>query len=198
MEINRSSQKTLSKDVFYSELTSKFSFANEQQDSYELFHRIMDLFNHSIEEKNPFLIELETTFYCGLCKTSIKKIQKEINLSFDSTNSSIKSLQTELSQFGKISLIDDYVCSSCTLQSLIKQINPMSKNLTLLNYLNTLKQKDSSLEELVEEILSFCDNNNYNEEIKRVRFKPVKTTLQKSTEIKKTNENLLIHIAYVS
>ena len=197
-EINNSSNKSLSQESFFNMLTTEFKFANEQQDSYELYHRLLDLFNSSLSNLNPLEINLEVKYYCGLCRNTITKPQIEINLSIDSTDNTIKSIQNELTMFEKVSLINDYMCSSCTIMSLIRQLDENNyKSKILIEHLYSIKHKDDTLEGLVEDILSFCDINNCQELVKNLRFKPIKTTLQKTTKIKKTNENLIIHIAYI-
>lgn len=66
-DINCSKIKILHPHDFISDICSQFEFANEQQDSYELFHRIMDLYKID-ENSNPLIIKLKTKFYCPNCK----------------------------------------------------------------------------------------------------------------------------------
>ena len=63
--INTSPLKVLYPDEIISDICEKFEFANEQQDSYELFHRIMDLYH---TKKNPLEVIFETTYHCPNCK----------------------------------------------------------------------------------------------------------------------------------
>lgn len=67
ININYSPLKILYPEELISEICSKFEFANEQQDSYELFHRILDIYTLD-ESINPIKISLKTTYYCPKCK----------------------------------------------------------------------------------------------------------------------------------
>lgn len=60
-----------------------FSFAYEQQDSYELYHRLIELFEVSEEysKHNPFRIGWETSYECTSCHNVIKKTEHTLDLS---------------------------------------------------------------------------------------------------------------------
>ncbi len=76
--INYSPLKILYPEEFISEICSKFEFANEQQDSYELFHRLLDIYTLD-ESISPIRILLKTSYYCPKCKMVRSKI-KNVNI----------------------------------------------------------------------------------------------------------------------
>jgi hypothetical protein len=61
-------------------INNQFSFAHEQQYSYELYHRLFDILDNSKNasfEVNPFTIEFDISYYCTICQNTLHK--KEIN-----------------------------------------------------------------------------------------------------------------------
>lgn len=51
---------------------------------------------------------------------------------------------------------------------------------------------------MVEEIVEYTDKHNMSDVAKTLRFKPIRTNLQKSTSIFKTRKNLIIHLDSVN
>ena len=80
--------------------------------------------------------------------------------------------------------------------ALINQLNP--SHVDFIKYLNTLKTRDENLESLVKDILLYTEENNLTELATRLRFRPIRITLHKSTKVKETNSNLIVHVSSVS
>lgn len=193
--INSSSSKSISQDEFIGELTEKFKFASEQQDCYELYHRLLDCYSPDLESINPLFIDLETKLYCARCKMVLIKKERQIDISIEAQDNTMKSVQNELTALQKIYLIADYVCSCCTIESLINQLD-FFKDKQFVAYLESIKRRDENLDNLLQEIVAYADLHNFS--FTGIRFKPVQTTLQKSTSIVNTGKNLVIQVGYVS
>lgn len=65
---------------FITLINNKFDFAFDQQDCYELFHRLIDLYN-SNNINTPFTIEWETNYICSFCSNKIIKEEKSLDIS---------------------------------------------------------------------------------------------------------------------
>lgn len=65
--INSSLDKIIYPGHLISNICYKFEFANEQQDSYELYHRIIDLYSSNSDNENPLKISIESKFKCESC-----------------------------------------------------------------------------------------------------------------------------------
>lgn len=196
-QINDSSAKILYLHPIIKLITNKFKFANEQQDSFELFNRLNECFDSTLLDYNPFKIEIETKYSCSSCKNSFVKSQIETNLSFEASNSFLISLEREIQNFSKVSLIYDYNCISCSIIFLINQIEKNDKNSKLLDFLRKCLNSDEDIEDIIERILCFSKENKYDDIIKRLKFKQVKSILNKSQRIKKTSNLLLVHFNIV-
>lgn len=60
-----------------------------------------------------------------------------------------------------------------------------------------MKKRDENLDSLVQDIIDFTEENKMTDLVKRLRFKPIKTSLQKSTKISSTGKNLIVHVSSV-
>lgn len=68
-EINTSKYKSISPTEFTKKIHNEFSFADEQQDSYELYHRIIEVVDSYHTEDNPLSIKIKNIYECCACKT---------------------------------------------------------------------------------------------------------------------------------
>ncbi len=93
VEINKSSDKTISHNHLVDTVNSKFSFENEQQDSFELYHRINQIYedfsDHLFKSvspnlenilKNPFMISYKTTMRCSVCNQVLTREEKNYEI----------------------------------------------------------------------------------------------------------------------
>ena len=91
LEINKSPDKVISNKYLVDLINHKFSFENEQQDSFELYHRIIEIYENLIESickigfknelTNPFEIKFQTLLKCELCNNILKRIDTNFEVS---------------------------------------------------------------------------------------------------------------------
>lgn len=198
--VNNSKESSLQLDLFMNIIKDKFRFADDQQDCYELYNRILEEYNINIDSLNPFMLTTESSYTCLICKTTIYKNETHYNLSVDCTisNSTIKSIQSEISLFDKPIIIQDYICTNCSITSITNQLDA-KKDYLLINYINkNIDVKNEDLDIILQNIIEFTENNKISKTINNIRFKPIKSTLEKKNKIIYTNNNLVIHVAYVN
>ncbi len=100
-------------------------------------------------------------------------------------------------------MIEDYICNYCSIYAVAKQLvkdddpdSPVNKLRKFIegiiqqnidDYLENLSKK---FDKIVLKIVKYCSENNYNHLIKNIKFKPIKTTLFKSSVIKSLPSSL--------
>lgn len=202
IKINSSIDKILYPSDLITSICRKFEFANEQQDSYELYHRIIDLYSPKSDNENPLKLSIESKFKCQRCqhvrffnKKEINKVEfyKDISISPKNFNSSV---QNEINNYSSYTIIDDYVCANCTLNSIINQLNSNTSNKTkeLISLIKESISLNLTLEDSVTRIVSFLESNKMDSILKQIKFAPIRTNLIKSTKILSTNQALIVHI----
>lgn len=118
---------------------------------------------------------------------------KDISISPKTFNSSI---QYEIDNYSSFSIIEDYVCTNCTLNLIIKQLNSKESN-KIEELVNLIKESitlNLSLEDSITRIVSFMESKNMNSLLQKIKFSTIKTNLIKSTKILTTNKAIIIHI----
>jgi ubiquitin C-terminal hydrolase len=204
------SQNTLiSPSSLINQINSKFSFEHEQQDSYELYHRLLEIFDHGSHGENPFLIELKTEYKCNKCKNVITKIDPSLDISVtpDYTKYSIVSLIEN--NFKPIE-ISDYTCSKCTLNNFILQAennlkyidnkNPLKFQLEAIReYFKEMSQGNvtDDIETIVRKTVEFCQVSGCEKALDLFKLTQVKANLTKTSKIHKLPKILTVHVQKV-
>jgi len=196
------------------DLNTKFQFEYEQQDSYELYHRFIELFdNHANLQEgnnypsglnnsiNPFMIELETTYKCDRCLNSFKKNDYLFDISLNPGLIAF-SVNTMIDNYFNPEIIADYTCSKCTVIDIIEQIKSFSfqkynsRFLILKNFLMDLSKKniEDDLQKINEKIEKFASEKDIFDVLGKLRLEPIKTNLIKKSEINKYPKIMTVHV----
>lgn len=218
LEKLNSQNSLISPYTLINQINSKFSFEHEQQDSYELYHRLLEIFDQDqtlLNPVNPFLIESKTEYKCNKCKNVISKIDKSLDIS----------VMPEYTKYSVVSLIEnnfkpieisDYTCSKCTLSNFLfqaennlKYIEYDTKN-QLKSQLNTIRdyfKKEiagsnngcvtDDIETIVKKTVEFCQTNNCENVLDLFKLTQIKANLTKTSKINKFPKILTIHIQKV-
>lgn len=93
VEINKSTDIRINHNYLVDMVKYKFRFDNEQQDSFELYHRINEIYeefrdsisksisaNFELSIKNPFMITYITSMKCSVCKQVLTREEKNFEL----------------------------------------------------------------------------------------------------------------------
>jgi ubiquitin C-terminal hydrolase len=191
---------------FINNLNYKFSFEHEQQDSYELYHRLLELFELKDNNSNPFRMQIKSIYKCSNCGNSFERLEDTLDLSL-TPSIEFRSIEKLLFKFINIPVkISDYICVKCSLKHIFKQVETclvkgeeVTENLKISSYLSNLLRRnvEVDLEEAVNNLDKYCLENNCSHSWNKKNILKIKSNIQKISRINKYPEILTIHLIKV-
>jgi ubiquitin C-terminal hydrolase len=192
---------------FINNLNYKFSFEHEQQDSYELYHRLLELFEtEDKNHNNPFSMKIKSIYKCDKCGNSFERIDDTLDLSL-APSLEFRSIEKLLFKFYNIPVkISDYICVKCSLNYIFDQAETclvrgeeVTQNLSISSYLSILLRGniEEDLEEVISKLDQYCVENNCSNSLNKKDIKKIKTNILKKSRIVKYPDILTIHLIKV-
>lgn len=190
---------------FINNINNKFNFEDQQQDSYELFHVLLDLFDKGEGFKSPFHIKIKINYRCTSCGNSFERSEKLLDISLK-PNYNSTTLEKMIRDFREKNFITGYNCSKCYVIKMIELLNcnvikgrEVSKSLKLSLFLGSINTKNIELDfgEVKYRVSQFCSENECSDVWENLKIEPTQSDLTKLITIDEFPDILTLHIEKV-